>query len=109
MPDLISALLEDLQAWHLFGSFVKPLELKNSCSPVVNINSAPQSAHVNVLSDSATGGPPWKWLFCPDLDAVVYLGIRESFSMGSEDTFSIYTLVLIIATSRFRTLTSCKT
>ena len=109
MPDLISALLEDLQAWHLFGSFVKPLELKNSCSPVVNINSAPQSAHVNVLSDSATGGPPWKWLFCPDLDAVVYLGIRESFSMRSEDTFSIYTLVLLIATSRFRTVINCQT
>ncbi len=39
-----------LQVLHLFGSFLKPLSAKNICSPAVNTNSAPHSAHFNTLS-----------------------------------------------------------
>ena len=50
---------DERQGWQRFGSLTKPREAKNSCSPAVNINSPPQSAHTRVLSDSATGWPPW--------------------------------------------------
>ncbi len=39
-----------LQALHRFGSFLNPLSAKNICSPAVNTNSAPHSAHFNTLS-----------------------------------------------------------
>src|SRR5712664_1185520 len=39
-----------LQALHRLGSFLKPLSAKNICSPPVNTNSAPHSAHFSTLS-----------------------------------------------------------
>src|SRR5215475_1316457 len=39
-----------LQPLHRFGSFLKPLSAKNICSPAVNTNSAPHSAHFSTLS-----------------------------------------------------------
>src|SRR5579859_5486608 len=39
--------LQDLQR---FGSFLNPLSAKNICSPAVNTNSAPHSAHFSTLS-----------------------------------------------------------
>src|SRR5262245_14978531 len=39
--------LQDLQR---LGSFLKPLSAKNICSPAVNTNSAPHSAHFRTLS-----------------------------------------------------------
>src|ERR1700732_841276 len=39
-----------LQPLHRLGSFLKPLSAKNICSPPVNTNSAPHSAHFSTLS-----------------------------------------------------------
>src|SRR4029077_12774740 len=39
-----------LQALQLLGSFLNPLSAKNICSPAVNTNSAPHSAHFSTLS-----------------------------------------------------------
>src|SRR5258708_33219933 len=39
-----------LQPLHRFGSFLKPLSANNICSPDVNTNSAPHSAHFRTLS-----------------------------------------------------------
>src|SRR5262252_6565721 len=39
--------LQDLQR---LGSFLNPLSAKNICSPAVNTNSAPHSAHFRTLS-----------------------------------------------------------
>jgi hypothetical protein len=39
-----------LQALQRLGSFLNPLSAKNICSPPVNTNSAPHSAHFNTLS-----------------------------------------------------------
>src|SRR6266481_5068849 len=39
-----------LQALHRLVSFLKPLSAKNICSPPVNTNSAPHSAHFSTLS-----------------------------------------------------------
>jgi len=48
-----------LQALHRLGSFLKPLSAKNICSPPVNTNSAPHSAHFNTLSwYSISRSPP---------------------------------------------------
>ena len=62
------------------------------------MNSPPQSAQVNVLSDSATGQPPWKWLLYAGLNMLVYEAMSETLWVQPADTFSIYTLVLVIAT-----------
>jgi len=40
------------------GSFVNCLSWKNSCSPAVNTNSAPQSLHVKTLSLNSMAGFP---------------------------------------------------
>lgn len=40
------------------GSFVKPLDWWNSCSPVVKVKSAPQSPQASVLSVYGTRRPP---------------------------------------------------
>ena len=42
------------------------------------MNSPPQSAQVNVLSDSATGQPPWKWLLYAGLNMLVYEAMSET-------------------------------
>src|SRR6202158_1308322 len=39
-----------LHALQRLGSFLKPLSAKNICSPAVNTNSAPHSAHFRTLS-----------------------------------------------------------
>jgi hypothetical protein len=39
-----------LQALQRLGSFLNPLSAKNICSPPVNTNSAPHSAHFSTLS-----------------------------------------------------------
>src|SRR5579863_7726861 len=39
-----------LHALQRLGSFLNPLSAKNICSPAVNTNSAPQSAHFRTLS-----------------------------------------------------------
>src|SRR5439155_811904 len=39
-----------LHALQRLGSFLNPLSAKNICSPPVNTNSAPHSAHFNTLS-----------------------------------------------------------
>src|SRR6266550_1991287 len=44
-----------LQALHRFGSFLKFLSAKNCCSPAVQMNSAPQSTHVRILSWNSIG------------------------------------------------------
>src|SRR4029077_9625890 len=47
-----------LQVLHRLGSFLNCLSWKNSCSPVVNTKSAPQSIHFNILScDSIEDAP----------------------------------------------------
>ena len=46
---------DDRQLAHRFGSFVKPLVAKNSCSPTVKTKGVPQSTQVMVLSASSTG------------------------------------------------------
>ena len=43
----------DRQAGQRLGSLVNPLELKNSCSPAVKVNTAPQSLQVRSLSEIA--------------------------------------------------------
>nr|ABZ06295.1 hypothetical protein ALOHA_HF4000008B14ctg1g34 [uncultured marine microorganism HF4000_008B14] len=57
-PPVCSVRRTARQLRHRIGSLVKPRELKNSCSPAVNMNSAPHSIHTKVLSDSATDSPP---------------------------------------------------
>lgn len=47
----------DLQGLHRFGSFLKPLSAKKSCSPAVKINSAPQSMHLRALSRYSMSHP----------------------------------------------------
>jgi len=48
-----------LQALQRLGSFLNPLSAKNICSPPVNTNSAPHSAHFNTLSwYSMSRSPP---------------------------------------------------
>lgn len=42
-----------------FGSLVYPLEAKNSCSPTVKVKLLPHSTQLRVLSESATGRPPF--------------------------------------------------
>src|SRR5215831_1624184 len=44
-----------LHALHRFGSFLNCLSAKNSCSPAVQMNSAPQSTHVRLLSWNSIG------------------------------------------------------
>src|SRR6202008_3482431 len=44
-----------LQALHRFGSFLKFLSAKNCCSPAVQMNSAPQSTHLRILSWNSIG------------------------------------------------------
>ena len=44
-----------LQLLHRLGSFLKFLSAKNSCSPAVQVNSVPQSTHVNDLSWNSIG------------------------------------------------------
>src|SRR5437667_6107104 len=44
-----------LQGLHRFGSFLKFLSAKNCCSPAVQMNSAPQSTHVRILSWNSIG------------------------------------------------------
>jgi hypothetical protein len=52
-----------LHCLHRFGSLVNCLSWKNSCSPAVNTNSAPQSMHVNTRSTNSMAGFPrdGKW------------------------------------------------
>src|SRR5215467_13636973 len=38
-----------------FGSFLKFLSAKNCCSPAVQMNSAPQSTHLRILSWNSIG------------------------------------------------------
>src|SRR6516164_7645757 len=47
--------LQDLQR---LGSFLNPLSAKNICSPAVNTNSAPHSAHFKTLSWNSMSAPP---------------------------------------------------
>ena len=57
-----------LHALHRFGSFLKFLSAKNSCSPAVHTNSAPQSTHCIALSWNSIGGPPcWLFRLAPEL------------------------------------------
>ena len=66
-----------LQVLHRFGSFLKPLSAKNICSPAVNTNSAPHSAHFNTLSWYSMSRSPlvparaggWADFASKDLDA----------------------------------------
>ncbi len=44
-----------LQLLHRLGSFLKFLSAKKSCSPAVQMNSAPQSTHASVLSWNSIG------------------------------------------------------
>src|SRR5205823_13986549 len=44
-----------LQVLHRFGSFLKFLSAKNCCSPAVQMNSAPQSTHLRILSWNSIG------------------------------------------------------
>src|SRR6266516_4307515 len=44
-----------LQALHRFGSFLKFLSAKNCCSPAVQMNSAPQSTQLRILSWNSIG------------------------------------------------------
>src|SRR6059058_1533405 len=44
-----------LQVLYRFGSFLKFLSAKNCCSPAVQMNSAPQSTHVRILSWNSIG------------------------------------------------------
>src|SRR5499433_4585289 len=44
-----------LQDLHRFGSFLKFLSAKNCCSPAVQMNSAPQSTHLRILSWNSIG------------------------------------------------------
>jgi hypothetical protein len=44
-----------LQPLHRLGSFLKFLSAKNNCSPAVQMNSVPQSTHVNDLSWNSIG------------------------------------------------------
>ena len=44
-----------LQPLQRFGSFLKFLSAKNSCSPAVQMNSVPQSTHVSDLSWNSIG------------------------------------------------------
>src|SRR5581483_5515123 len=44
-----------LQFLQRFGSFLKFLSAKNCCSPAVQMNSAPQSTHVRILSWNSIG------------------------------------------------------
>src|SRR5919199_5836286 len=46
-----------LQLLHRFGSFLKFLSAKNSCSPAVQTNSVPQSTHRRVLSWNSIVSP----------------------------------------------------
>lgn len=46
-----------LQGLQRFGSFLKPLSAKKSCSPAVKINSAPQSTHLRALSRYSMSHP----------------------------------------------------
>lgn len=47
------------------GSFTNPLDSKNSCSPAVNTNSAPQSLHTSVLSSNIFSTSLDCICFCP--------------------------------------------
>src|SRR6266536_6504354 len=58
LPPEASARLA-LQALQRFGSFLKPLSAKNICSPAVNTNSAPHSAHFSTLSWYSMSRSPW--------------------------------------------------
>src|SRR5215831_18401791 len=44
-----------LHALQRFGSFLKFLSAKNCCSPAVQMNSAPQSTHLRILSWNSIG------------------------------------------------------
>src|SRR6266545_6268248 len=44
-----------LQVLHRLGSFLKFLSAKNCCSPAVQMNSAPQSTHLRILSWNSIG------------------------------------------------------
>jgi hypothetical protein len=44
-----------LQLLHRFGSFLNCLSAKKSCSPAVQMNSAPQSTHLRDLSWNSIG------------------------------------------------------
>src|SRR5258708_3382404 len=59
MTALIRSILRCLQGLQRFGSLLKPLSAKKSCSPAVKINSWAHSMHKRVLSlYSTTADPP---------------------------------------------------
>src|SRR5579884_2100923 len=69
-----------------FGSFLKFLSAKNCCSPAVQMNSAPQSTHLRILSWNSIGrylvrgrslSTPARLLqFAPELLAIPLAGER---------------------------------
>src|SRR6516225_11537934 len=64
--------LQDLQR---LGSFLNPLSAKNICSPAVNTNSAPHSAHFRTLS----------WYSMRRSPLVPSAGVWEDFAPESQD------------------------
>jgi hypothetical protein len=54
-PDVIRVARFALQPLHRFGSFLNCLSAKKSCSPAVQMNSAPQSTHLRDLSWNSIG------------------------------------------------------
>ena len=53
-----------LQLLHRFGSFLKFLSAKNSCSPAVQRNSVPQSTQLRVLSWNSIGPTSHELVAC---------------------------------------------
>jgi hypothetical protein len=83
------------------GSFVNCLSWKNSCSPAVNTNSAPQSLHVKTLSLNSMAGFPKEGKFIEIghehdqlagpvslLRALITTRARAATSAAANDAFS---------------------
>src|SRR5581483_10639556 len=72
-----------LQFLQRFGSFLKFLSAKNCCSPAVQMNSAPQSTHVRILSWNSIGRYLVRGRSVMDSDAIPVL-VGASYDYACE-------------------------